>query len=64
MKCMSMRIGKDETDIRDIRFLMRHFGLQRADAVLDIVEKYYPQNRIQPKTRFAIEELCREDESP
>src|ERR1035437_928134 len=31
MKCMSMRIGKDETDIRDIRFLMRHLGLQRAD---------------------------------
>lgn len=34
------------------------------DAVLDIVEKYYPRNRIQPKTRFAIEELCQEDESP
>ena len=63
MKCMSMRIGKDETDIRDIRFLMRHLGLRRADAVLDIVEKYYPRNRIQPKTRFAIEELCQEDES-
>jgi hypothetical protein len=63
MKCMSMRIGKDETDIRDIRFLMRHLGLRRADAVLDIVEKYYPRNRIQPKTRFAVEELCQEDGS-
>ena len=63
MKCMSMRIGKDETDIRDIRFLMRHLGLNRADAVLDIVEKYYPRNQIQPKTRFAVEELCQEAES-
>ena len=63
MKCMSMRLGKDETDIRDIRFLMQQLGLQRADAVLDIVEKYYPRNRIQAKTRFAIEELCQEEES-
>lgn len=58
MKCMSMRIGKDETDIRDIRFLMRHLGLRQAEAVLEIVEQYYPRNQIQPKTRFAIEELC------
>jgi hypothetical protein len=58
---MSMRLGKDETDIGDIRFLMRHLGLRRPEAVLDIVEKYYPRNRIQPKTRFAIEELCRQD---
>jgi hypothetical protein len=64
MKCMSMRIGKDETDIRDIRFLMRHLELKRADAVLDIVEKYYPRNQIQAKTRFAIEELCQAVVSP
>jgi hypothetical protein len=63
MKCMSMRIGKDETDVSDIRFLMRHLGLHNADDVLDIVEKYYPQNRIQPKTRFAVEELCQEQKT-
>ena len=64
MKCMSMRIGKDETDVRDVRFLMRHLGLAHAGAVLDIVEKYYPRNRIQPKTRFAIEEICQGDGTP
>lgn len=64
MKCMSMRLGKDETDLRDIRFLMRHLGLKRADAVLDIVEKYYPRNQVQPKTRFAIEELCHGADKP
>ncbi|MDD3544784.1 MAG: DUF6036 family nucleotidyltransferase [Kiritimatiellae bacterium] len=58
MKCMSMRLGKDETDIRDIRFLMQSLGLRSADEVLRIVERFYPQNRIQPKTRFAVEELC------
>lgn len=60
MKCMSMRLGKDETDIKDIRFLMAHLGLRGAEGVLAIVERYYPRNRIQPKTRFAIEELCQE----
>ena len=64
MKCMSMRIGRDETDIRDVRFLMRHLGLHQADEVLDLVEKYYPRNLIQPKTRFAIEELCQEAPPP
>lgn len=58
MKCMSMRIGKDETDIKDIRFLMKKLGFSRAEEVFEIVEKYYPHNQIQAKTRFAIEELC------
>lgn len=58
MKCMSMRLGKDETDIRDIRFLMDRLGLRKAETILSIVERYYPRNQIQPKTRFAIEELC------
>jgi len=60
MKCMSMRLGKDDTDLQDIRFLMRQLGLGRAEALLEIVEKYYPRDRIQPKTRFALEELCQE----
>ncbi len=64
MKCMSMRIGKDETDIKDIRFLMEHLGLHNAEAILKIVEEYYPRNQIQPKTRFAIEELCQRLEKP
>jgi len=64
MKCMSMRIGKDETDIRDIRFLMEMLGLKNAESVLTIVEHYYPRNQIQPKTRFAIEELCEQLERP
>jgi hypothetical protein len=60
MKCMSMRIGRDETDIRDIRFLMKQLGLQTVESVLSIVEAYYPRNQISPKTRFAIEELCQQ----
>jgi len=64
MKCMSMRLGKDETDIRDIRFLMGRLGLRSAEVVLSIVERYYPRNQIQPKTRFALEEMCQQLEIP
>ncbi len=60
MKCMSMRLGRDETDLRDIRFLMRTLGLRDAPSVLALVERYYPSDRIAPKTRFAIEELCQQ----
>lgn len=58
MKCMSMRLGKDDTDLSDIKFLMNKLGLREAGAVLELVSRYYPEDRIQPKTRFAIEEIC------
>jgi hypothetical protein len=58
MKCMSMRLGKGDSDLEDVRFLMSHLGLQKTEDVLDLVSRYYPEDRIQPKTRFAIEEIC------
>jgi hypothetical protein len=36
---------------------MSHLGLQKAKDVLELVSRYYPEDRIQPKTRFAIEEI-------
>jgi hypothetical protein len=58
MKCMSMRLGKEDTDLEDVKFLMNHLKLQRAADVLELVSRYYPEERIQPKTRFAVEEIC------
>jgi len=58
MKCMSMRLGKEDTDLADVKFLMNHLKLQRAADVLELVSRYYPEERIQPKTRFAVEEIC------
>jgi hypothetical protein len=58
MKCMSMRLGKEDTDLEDVKFLMNHLKLQRAADVLELVSRYYPEDRIQPKTRFAVEEIC------
>lgn len=60
MKCMSMRLGREETDLDDVKFLMGHLKLRRAEDILQLVSRYYPEERIQPKTRFAIEELCQE----
>ena len=31
--------------------------LSEAKDLLDRIEKYYPRNRISPKTQFAVEEL-------
>lgn len=58
MKCLSMRLGRDETDLADVRFLMNYLNLRNAGQVLDLVSRYYPENRIQAKTRFAVEEIC------
>jgi hypothetical protein len=44
--------------LADVRFLMGRLGLRDAGQVLDLVSRYYPEDRIQPKTRFAIEEIC------
>jgi hypothetical protein len=54
-----MRIGQPEgsPDIADIERLVGLLGLSNAEAVLAIVEKYYPRGRIPPKTRFGVEEL-------
>lgn len=60
MKCISMRLGRDDTDLNDIRFLMKRLELHGADDVLRLVEAYYPANLVPPKTRFAIEELCQQ----
>jgi hypothetical protein len=64
MKCLSMRLGRDETDLADVRFLMERLGLKDATQVLELVSRYYPEDRIQPKTRFAIEEICQHLSKP
>ncbi|MGA1823908.1 MAG: DUF6036 family nucleotidyltransferase [bacterium] len=57
MKCISMRIGIESTDIDDIKFLITHLKLKNADNIFKIIEKYYPHNRIPQKTYYAINEI-------
>jgi hypothetical protein len=60
MKCLAARVGLDEHDKEDTKFLIKHIGLRSANAVLEIVEKYYPKERIPAKTQYFIQEVCDE----
>jgi len=71
-KCRAMRVGGIETssDIDDIRLLARAIGLKNSRDALTLVEKFYPRNMLQPKTRLGLEEIFsnleidRDDEAP
>jgi len=41
----------------NVKVLINLLKLKTASEVLDIVEKYYPRERIRPETQFFIEEL-------
>jgi hypothetical protein len=55
MKAISARV--DSLDAGDVKVLINLLKLKTAGEVLDIVEKYYPRERIKPATQFFIEEL-------
>jgi len=55
MKAIAARF--DSNDAADLRTLIRHLKLSRVDAVLEVVERYYPRNQVPPKTQFFLEEL-------
>lgn len=57
MKCLAMRIGEEFQDLDDIRYLLRHIGLQKYEDAVAIISKYYPFERFPQKTLYALEEL-------
>jgi len=59
MKCMSMRIGAESSDIDDIRILLKYLKVKKAEDVFHLIEKYYPQNQIPQKTFYAIDEILK-----
>jgi hypothetical protein len=61
MKLMSARYG--ETDAEDIRFLMDKLHIQTADDAYAILARFYPVNRILPKTMYVIQEYIDELQS-
>jgi hypothetical protein len=63
LKCMAARIATEEgapDDVGDIRLLVRHLGLRSVDAALDIVCRYYPAERVPPRTQYLLEEVLAE----
>ena len=58
MKLMSARYG--ETDAGDIRFLMNKLQIKTVDDAYNILTRFYPANRILPKTMYMIQEYLDE----
>jgi hypothetical protein len=47
-------------DRADILFLMRHLKISTGKEALDLVERFYPKERIAPKTQFFVLECVNE----
>jgi hypothetical protein len=59
MKTLAARV--EGTDKDDVQFLIKLLNLKTPVEVFNIVEKYYPRQRIKPATQFFIEELFDHD---
>jgi hypothetical protein len=59
MKCLSMRIGVEFHDEDDVRFLLRYLNVETYTRALEIITRFYPEERFPPKTLYALEELLR-----
>jgi hypothetical protein len=59
MKCMAMRVGGTERkrDTEDIRALASQLSIANANEATAVVMRYYPVDRIPPKTRLGLEEI-------
>jgi hypothetical protein len=59
MKCLSFRIGVEFHDEDDVRFLLRYLNLESYERALEIITRFYPEDRFPQKTLYALEELLR-----
>jgi len=57
MKCAAMRLGEEFHDLDDVRYLLRHLNITTAEEALDIVTRYFDEELLPAKTRFALKEL-------
>lgn len=57
MKCLAMRLGEGFHDEDDVRFLLRYLNLTDHREALEIVNRYYPRERVPQKTLYALEEM-------
>ena len=54
-----MRIGgvEQSPDVDDIRQLAREIGITSSEEALQLVARFYPNNVLEPKVRFGLEEI-------
>jgi hypothetical protein len=56
MKCMAARSDDTSMDKEDVVFLLRQLGITSEEQALEIVERFFPKDRIHIKTHFFITE--------
>ncbi len=57
MKCVAMRIGAEFHDEDDVRFLLRWLNVESVGQAAQIIERFYPVERIPQKTLYALGEI-------
>jgi len=57
MKCLAMRIGEGYRDEDDIRYLLRHLGIEKYQDALEIISKYYSLQEFPATALAALREL-------
>ena len=57
MKCLAMRIGGELRGREDVRFLLRCLNIERYDAAVETIARYWPPDRIPQQTLHALEEM-------
>jgi hypothetical protein len=57
LKCAAMRLGGEFHDLDDVRFLLRALNITTSAGALEVITQYVDEARLQPKARFALEEL-------
>jgi hypothetical protein len=62
MKVMAARSASitDRGDKEDIRLLIGHLALTSADSVMAIVQRYYPESQILPRSVYVVDEILQE----
>jgi len=57
MKCAAMRLGEEFHDLDDVRFLLRYLNVTSVEEAVGIVTRYFDEDQIPAKTRFALSDL-------
>lgn len=61
MKCLAMRLGEEFQDLNDVRYLLKHLGIETYEEARDIIMNFYPLERFPQKTLYLLEELLTEN---
>ncbi len=57
MKCLAARSDETAEDRGDGEFLIRALGLANEEEVLEIIQRFYPAERIHVRTRYFVSEI-------